>query len=78
MRKNGVQVPEDLSVVGFDDIPMCRYTLPPLTTVRQDRINIGKSGFYAMLNQLNNVHPSSLLLHPELVERDSCACPTAK
>ena len=74
----GLRIPEDISILGFDDIPMCRYTLPPLTTIRQDRINIGKSAFYAMLNQLNNVHPSSLLLHPELVERDSCACPTIK
>jgi LacI family transcriptional regulator len=69
----GHRVPEDVSIMGFDDIPMCRYTLPPLSTIRQDRINIGKSAFYAMLNQLNNVHPSSLLLHPELVERASCA-----
>ena len=68
----GYRVPEDIGIVGFDDIPMCRYTLPPLTTIRQDRINIGKSGFYAMLNQLNNVHVTSLLLHPELIERASC------
>ena len=68
----GYRVPEDISIVGFDDIPMCRYTLPPLTSIRQDRINIGKSAFYAMLNQLNNVHVTSLLLHPELIERASC------
>lgn len=74
----GYRVPEDISIVGFDDIPMCRYTLPPLTTVRQDRINIGKSGFYAMLNQLNNVHVTSLLLHPELIERASCTTVTEK
>ena len=69
----GLRVPEDISILGFDDIPMCRYTLPPLSSIRQDRTNIGKSAFYAMLNQLNNVHPSSLLLHPELIERASCA-----
>ncbi len=74
----GYRVPEDISIVGFDDIPMCRYTLPPLTTVRQDRINIGKSGFYAMLNQLNNVHVTSLLLHPALIERASCTKVTEK
>ena len=71
-KELGRRVPEDISILGFDDIPMCRYTFPPLTTIRQDRINIGKSAFYAMLNQLNNVHPSSLLLHPELIERASC------
>lgn len=74
----GLRVPEDISILGFDDIPMCRYTLPPLSSIRQDRANIGKSAFYAMLNQLNNVHPSSLLLHPELVERASCAKVNAK
>ena len=74
----GLRVPEDISILGFDDIPMCRYTLPPLSSIRQDRTNIGKSAFYAMLNQLNNVHPSSLLLHPELVERASCAKVTKK
>ena len=74
----GLRIPEDISILGFDDIPMCRFTLPPLTTIRQDRTNIGKSAFYALLNQLNNVHPSSLLLHPELIERASCAKVTEK
>ena len=74
----GYRVPEDISILGFDDIPICRYTLPPLSSIRQDRINIGKSAFYAMLNQLNNVHVTSLLLHPELVERASCTNVTAQ
>ncbi len=74
----GLKVPEDISILGFDDIPMCRYTLPPLSTIRQDRTNIGKSAFFAMLNQVNNVCLSSLLLHPELVQRASCAEVTSK
>ena len=69
----GYRVPEDISILGFDDIPLCRYTLPPLSTIRQNRTEIGKSAFFAMLNQLNEVHVSSLLLHPELIERASCA-----
>ncbi len=74
----GLRVPEDISILGFDDIPLCRYTLPPLSTIRQDRTNIGKSAFFAMLNQINNVRVSSLLLHPELIQRASCAGVTVK
>ena len=68
----GLRVPEDVSILGYDDIALCRYTIPPLTTVRQDRVNLGKSAFYALTSQLDNVCVSSLLLHAELVVRGSC------
>lgn len=71
-RELGLRVPEDISILGFDDIPLCRYTLPPLTTIRQDRENLGRSALYALTSQMNNVYVSSLLLHAELVERASC------
>ena len=72
----GHRVPKDISILGFDDIPLCRYTTPPLTTIRQNCSNIGKSAFFALLNQINDVHVSSLLLHPELIARGSCAAIT--
>ena len=71
-RELGLRVPEDISILGFDDIPLCRYTLPPLTTIRQDRENLGRSALYALTSQMNNVYVSSLLLHAELIERASC------
>ena len=74
----GHRVPEDISILGFDDIPLCKYTTPPLSTIRQNRTNIGKSAFFALLNQINDVHVSSLLLHPELIPRGSCASPTTE
>lgn len=72
-RERGLRVPEDISILGFDDIPLCRYTTPPLTTIRQNRSALGKSAFYAMSSLLNKVAISSLLLHPELMIRSSCA-----
>lgn len=69
----GLQVPRDISILGFDDIPLCRYTTPPLSTIRQDRANLGKSAYYALSCQLHKIHHSSLLLHPELIQRGSCA-----
>ena len=71
-RELGLRVPEDLSILGFDDIPLCRYTTPPLTTIRQNRSELGKSAFYALSSQLNKVCISSLLLHADLMVRGSC------
>ena len=71
-RELGLRVPEDISILGFDDIPLCKYTLPPLTTIRQDRESLGRSAFHALTSQMHNVRVSSLLLHAELIERASC------
>lgn len=68
----GLRIPEDVSILGHDDIPLCRYTNPPLTTMRQNRPALGKSAFYAMSCQLNGVHVGTHLLHPELIRRQSC------
>ena len=47
-------------------------TTPPLTTVRQNRAELGKSAFYALSCQLGGVPISTLLLHAELIVRGSC------
>jgi len=73
----GLRVPEDISVLGYDDIPLCRFTSPPLTTIRQNRPALGKSAFYALSSHFVGVPLSTHLLHAELVQRSSCgAAPT--
>ena len=68
----GLRVPEDISVMGHDDGPLCTTTVPQLTSIRQNRTELGKSAFYALSSQMGNVHLSIILLHAELVIRDSC------
>ena len=67
----GLRIPDDISIVGHDDIPFCCYTTPPMTTVRQNRPALGKSAFYALSCQLNSVPLSTHLLHAELIVRSS-------
>ena len=68
----GKKIPEDLSIIGFDDLPMSPYTAPPLTTIRQDRPQLGKCGYYALDSLLNGVPIGTILLHPQLILRSSC------
>ena len=66
-----IRIPEDVSIVGFDDLPMTAYTTPPLTTIKQDRTALGKCGFYALSCLLNKVAIGSILLRATLIVRDS-------
>lgn len=75
LQAGGIRVPEDISVVGFDDIDMSEYYVPALTTIRQDRVRLGRTAASQLLQQLTG--PPSLarehLLPVELVARASTA-----
>lgn len=77
LHARGLRVPEDLSVVGFDDIPESHYFLPSLTTVRLDFQRQGRIAIGRLLQQIDGIEDDSddEVLLPELFARASSAPP---
>lgn len=74
LRQNGLSVPKDISVVGFDDIIFANAFDPPLTTVRQPRREMGRRAMELMIERLNGDRSHSVIeLETELVVRGSVA-----
>lgn len=74
LDQEGVSVPEEMALVGFDDLPISQYTIPPLTTVQQPIYDKGKRAATLLINQIENkdaevVHEN---LEPRLIIRESC------
>jgi DNA-binding LacI/PurR family transcriptional regulator/C4-dicarboxylate-specific signal transduction histidine kinase len=71
----GIKVPDDMAVVGFDDVVEARFALPPLTTVRQPLYEQGARATEGVLEQLKGGHcPLRSTLLTEIVLRRSCGC----
>jgi len=74
LHEAGLRVPQDVSVVGFDDIPEAEYLLPPLTTVRQDFAELGRRGVEVLARVISgDTLLDSAPMRPELVVRASTA-----
>lgn len=74
--KLGVQVPKEVSVVGFDDIPEARHFRPALTTVRLDFFELGRQCVFRLLQLISGGQGNSALVEqPVLVPRESSAAP---
>jgi DNA-binding LacI/PurR family transcriptional regulator len=76
-REKGKSVPEDISLVGFDDVPEASSYTPPLTTVHQNFADVGNQCVDNVLQQLrtNTVEPGVTLVPAHLVIRQSTAAP---
>ena len=77
LHERGREIPREVSVVGFDDIPEAQYFTPPLTTVRQDFGEMGRSSLRMLLELMGSSgrQPQRVTIAPELVVRGSTARP---
>jgi len=75
IRDSGLRVPEDISVVGFDDIPQAALVYPKLTTVHQPLVQMGRVAVKMLFEQIDGqqLMPQRITLATSLVIRDSCA-----
>jgi LacI family transcriptional regulator len=70
-QSKGYGIPEDISVIGFDNIPIAAATTPPLTTIAQQRNELGKCAYVCLNSLVHHIPISKVLLRPQLVERES-------
>ncbi len=79
-RQRGLRVPDDVSIVGFDDSPMTAYLDPPLTTLRQPVREMGLAAVENLLEEIAGIRAqrTELLYRPELVVRRSTGPAPAK
>jgi LacI family transcriptional regulator len=78
LAQHGIDVPEDVAVTGFDDIPIARHLRPQLTTVRQPIQEIGSCAFDVLHSMISGATPATrdVLLPTRLIVRASCGCPS--
>ena len=73
----GFRVPEDISIVGYDDVEMARFSSPPLTTIRHPKAELGQLAVELLVSRVRNkeLTVEALNVQPELVVRNSVAPP---
>lgn len=75
LKMAGRRIPQDVAIVGFDDVPLSRHLSPPLTTVRAPIEQVGRESVKQLVHMIRGEHAETLTLLPtELVIRQSCGC----
>lgn len=74
IREHGLTIPDDVALVGFDDVPLARYIDPPLTTIRLPAIELGRRAGQMIVHLIQDgeVADRNVLLETELIVRTSC------
>lgn len=74
LREAGRSIPEDVAVIGYDDIPAAAYSFPPLSTVRQPMQHVGRVATQMLIEAIGNpaVEKAEVFLKPEVIRRESC------
>lgn len=67
----GIQIPEQLSIVGFDDISLVSALIPKLTTVRQDTYGMGRKAIELLINEIEKKESEAIVFEPTLIVRES-------
>ncbi|WP_018981679.1 LacI family DNA-binding transcriptional regulator [Salinimonas chungwhensis] len=75
LREAGLRVPEDIALVGYDNIPISAYTTPALTTVKQNTTLAGELLVNTLIKAINKEPVSDYLMPAELIVRRSCGAP---
>jgi len=77
LRRAGIECPRDVSVIGFDDMPIAGYAFPTLTSMRQPREEIGRLATQTLIDLIDGTvktaEPIRIVLRSELVARESTA-----
>ncbi|CAK9885193.1 MAG: HTH-type transcriptional repressor PurR [Candidatus Erwinia impunctatus] len=72
-QKQGLRIPQDISIVGYDDVRHARFFTPPLTTIHQPKIQLGETAFNLLLDRITSKRTvaQTLEVYPQLIERHS-------
>ena len=73
LKESGIKVPEDISIVGFDDLPYCEITDPPLSTLRVPKERMGRIAMSRLIQNIERITPEKIMLRirSELILRKS-------